>query len=271
MTVIRRFLLASSLARLIARDRGSTSITEGYFAGQQGRVSYVALDGERAQLVLTSEPTGSAPVEERTEIPRAHAEALLDVCAGRLTLERSTFPIDGGAEVLIERITQPGPIDTVTVEFHNPDEAEAFTPPTWFGPEITTEPSFGRQVIAVDRLPEVREVALSNSTLEAVLDLLEGRVSLFPPVTAPARRPSIESSVLDALSRLSASGAAGRAAAPPEAHEASPEPQMPDSERTAPDARPSESAERDKVHPGDADESSRPSTIRPRLFPRLTH
>jgi CYTH domain-containing protein len=268
---VRRFLLASSLARLIARDRGSTSITEGYFAGQQGRVSYVALHGERAQLVLTSEPTGSAPVEERTEIPRAHAEALLDVCAGRLTLERSTFPIDGGAEVLIERITQPGPINTVTVEFHNPDEAEAFTPPTWFGPEITTEPSFGRQVIAVDRLPEVGEVPLSNFTVEAVLDLLEGRFSL-PPVTAPARPGSIETSVLDALSRLSASGAAGRATARPEAHEASPEPQMPESEPTtyALDARPLEPTERDKV-PADAEEPSRPSRVRPRLFPRLTH
>ena len=71
-------------------------------------MSYVALDGERARLVLTSEPMGSAPVEERTEIPRAHAEALLDVCAGRLTLERSTLPMDDEAEVLIERITQPG-------------------------------------------------------------------------------------------------------------------------------------------------------------------
>ena len=137
MTVVRRFLLASSLARLIARDRGSNSITEGYFAGQQGQVSYVALDAERAGLVLTSEAAGSAPMEERTEIPRAHAEALLDVCAGRLTLERSTLPIDGGAEVLIERIAQPRAINTVTAEFHNPDEAQAFTPPPWFGPEIT--------------------------------------------------------------------------------------------------------------------------------------
>ena len=76
VTVVRRFLLASSLARLIARDRGSTSVTEGYFAGQQGRVSYVALHSERTQLVLTSEPTASAPAEERTEVPRAHAEAM---------------------------------------------------------------------------------------------------------------------------------------------------------------------------------------------------
>jgi CYTH domain-containing protein len=271
MTVVRRFLLASSLARLIARDRGSTSITEGYFAGQQGRVSYVALDPERAGLVLTSEPTGSAPVEERTEIPRAHAEALLDVCAGRLTLERSTLPIDGGAEVLIERIAQPGGINTVTVEFHNPDEAQAFTPPPWFGPEITKEPSFGRQVIALDRLPELPEVPLSNAIMEAVLDLLEGRASTSQPVTAPAPRASIETSVIDVLTRLSA-GASGRPTAPPEAHEASPEPQMPDSERTAyAPGTPSEAAERDRVHPVDSDEPSRPSTVRPRLFPRLTH
>jgi CYTH domain-containing protein len=231
----------------------------------------VALDDERAQLVLTSEPIGAAPVEERTEIPRAHAEALLDVCAGRLTLERSTFPIDGGAEVLIERITHPGPIYTVTVEFHNPDEAEAFTPPTWFGPEITTEPSFGRQLIALDRMPEIGEVPLSNSAVEAVLDLLEGRVSLSQPDTAPGRRASIETSVLDALSRLSASGAAAGATAPPEAHEGSPEPQMPDIEPTtyAPDAHARERAERDKVT-AQADDPSRPSR-RPRLFPRLTH
>ena len=148
-------------------------------------------------------------MEERTEIPRAHAEALLDVCAGRLTLERSTLPIDGGAEVLIERIAQPRGINTVTVEFHNPDEAQAFTPPPWFGPEITTESSFGRQVIALDRLPELPEVPLSNAIMEAVLDLLEDRASTSRPVTAPAPRASVETSVLDALTRLSA-GASGR-------------------------------------------------------------
>ena len=263
MTVVRRFLLASSLARIIAGDRGSISNIEGYFAAQQGRVSYVALDGERARLVLTSEPMGSAPVEERTEIPRAHAEALLDVCAGRLTLERSTLPMDDAAEALIERITQPGVINTVAVEFHNPDEAQAFTPPPWFGPEITTEPSFGRQVIALDRLPEVPEVPLSNAIVEAVLDLLEARASPSQPVTAPAPRASIDTSVLDALTRLSA-GASGRPTAPPEAHEASPEPQMPDNERTAyASGTPSEAPERDKVHPVDFDEPPRPSTGRP--------
>ena len=120
MTVVRRFLIASSLARLVARERGSTSVTEGYFAGQHGRVSYVTLDGERAQLVLIAEPAGSAPVEERTDIPRAHAQALLEVCGSQITIERSTLPIAGGAEVLVERITHPGVPTSVAVDFQRP-------------------------------------------------------------------------------------------------------------------------------------------------------
>src|SRR5918995_5092303 len=144
MTVIRRFLIASSLARLVARETGSRPIIEGYFAAQQGRVSYVFQDGERSQLVVGSEPTESALVEERTDIPPAHAEALLEVCAGRVIYERSAVPIDSGAEVLIDRMTHPGVLDTVSVELDNPDQAAAFVPPVWFGPEITAEPSFGR-------------------------------------------------------------------------------------------------------------------------------
>ena len=268
MTVVRRFLMASSLARLISRERGSRPIIEGYFAAQQGRVSYVFQDGERSQLVLGSEPTGSALVEERTDIPPAHAEALLAVCAGRLTLERSALGIDGGAEVLIERIIEPGPLNTVTVEFHNEEEAEAFTPPAWFGPEITTEPSFVRQVISFDQMPDVGEVPLSNGIVEAVLDVLEGRAD-DQLVPTPAHLRAVETSVFDALRHLSASV---RSTASPEAPEAGPEPAMPDDinhEGTYAEA--SAPARHDETRSADPDAPSRPSKIRPRLFPRLTH
>ncbi len=272
MTVVRRFLMASSLARLISRERGSRPIIEGYFAAQQGRVSYVVQDGERSQLVLGSEPTGSALVEERTDIPPAHAEALLAVCAGRLTLERSALGIDGGAEVLIERIIEPGALNTVTVEFHNEEEAEAFTPPAWFGHEITTEPSFGRQVISFNQMPDVGEVPLSNGIVEAVLDVLEGRAD-DQLVPTPAHLRAVETSVFDALRRLSAS--VGSQTASPEAPEAGPEPAMPDiinHEGTYAEAEEASApAQHDEARPADADAPSRPSKIRPRLFPRLTH
>ena len=102
-------------------------------------------------------------MKERTDIPLAHAEALLNVCAGRVTYERSAVPIDGGAEVLIDRMSEPGVINTVTVEFQYPEEAEAFTPLTWFGPEITSEARFGGQMIAMNGPPQVEEVPLSNT------------------------------------------------------------------------------------------------------------
>jgi hypothetical protein len=148
---------------------------------------------------------------------------------------------------------------------------EAFTPPAWFGPEITTDPSFGRQVISLNRMPDVGEVPLSNGIVEDVLDILEGRAD-DQPVATPARLRAVETSVFDALRRLTAS--VGSQTASPEAHEAGPEPAMPDIdlEGTYAEAEEaSEPAQHDEARPADADPPSRPSKIRPRLFPRRTH
>jgi CYTH domain-containing protein len=209
MTVVRRFLIASSLARLVARERGSTVITEGYFPPQEGRNSRIVVEGERSALILVTEEQGT-PLEERTEVPRVHAEALLDVCAGRLILERSRVALDGGREALVERMTHPGALDSLTIEFGNPEEAAAFTPPVWSGSEITRNPSFTRHMMALDGVPEVQEVPLSNPAVEVLLDLLDGepgRERALDADAAPAttRASSLDTSVFDALRRLAAS------------------------------------------------------------------
>jgi CYTH domain-containing protein len=214
MTVVRRFLMASSLARLVATERGSSVITEGYFPPQQGRNSHVVVDGERCALILVTEAEGGL-LEERTEVPRVHADALIDVCAGTVSIERSSVAMEGGGAALIERMTHPGPLDSVTIEFDNSDEAEAFAPPDLFGPEITLESSYGRQVIALHGLPTADEVPLSNATLEALLDLLENQsepdsVPAVEGESAAKGRPSLDSSVLDALRSLSALTVPGR-------------------------------------------------------------
>src|SRR3954468_6933906 len=108
MTVVRRFLIASSLARLVLRERDSTEITEGHFAAQPGRSSHVVIEGERCHLVLVTEAQGAAATEERTEVPLAHAEALLDVCSGRVSLKRSRVAIGGGREALVDHLIHPG-------------------------------------------------------------------------------------------------------------------------------------------------------------------
>src|SRR4051794_3617445 len=141
---VRRFLIASSLARLVVRERDSTEITEGYFAAQHGRGPHIVVGGgERCYLALVTEAQGGAPVEERPERPLKHAQALLKVCSGTVSLARSRVAIDDDREALIDRITRPCVLDMVSIGFDNPHQAAAFTAPDWLGPEITTEPSFG--------------------------------------------------------------------------------------------------------------------------------
>ena len=77
-------------------------------------------------------------------------------------------------------------------------------------------PIGGDLLIALNRIPDVGEVALSDGIVEAVLDLLEGRAD-DQPVATPARLRSVELSVLDALRRLSASVVVSQTASP-EAH-----------------------------------------------------
>jgi len=183
MTIIRRFLLAPSFARLVRKERGSVRMTEGYFPTQSGRNSHVLVEAGQCHLVLVTPEDGA---EERTEVPRAHADALLDVCAGKTVYERTRVAIGGGREALVDRITHPGALDLVSVEFDDRDAAATFLSPPWFGPETTADAAFDRRAIALGGLPAAGEVALSNAALEALLDMLEDRFGRSRSISAPS-------------------------------------------------------------------------------------
>jgi CYTH domain-containing protein len=173
MATTRRFLLASSLARLIERERGGHRVTEGYFPICADRSSYVQLAGNAGSLVLITTGPG-APVEDRTEVPRAHAEALLTVTAGAIDYVRTDMSI-GPCEVRISRFITPGPLDLISVEFEREEEARDFLPLPWFGPEVTADLDCHNQMIALEGLQPAPEVALSNGAIDALLDTLENR------------------------------------------------------------------------------------------------
>src|SRR4051812_20784250 len=120
MSQTRRFLVASSLARLVRKERGGNRVTEGYFPNHADRSSYVYVEGDRSSLVLITTGPG-LPVEERTDVPRAHAEALLDVTPGKVDYVRSTLSV-GNRDIHISRFVTPGPLDLITVEFDREDE-----------------------------------------------------------------------------------------------------------------------------------------------------
>ncbi|RDI61754.1 CYTH domain-containing protein [Microvirga subterranea] len=186
MSTSRRYLIASSLARLIRKERGGNRVTEGHFPNQADRSSYVIVEGDKGSLVLITTGPG-APMEERTDVPRAHAEALLDVTPGKVDYVRSHLTV-GTRDIHINRYVTPGPLDLISVEFESEEEARDFRPLAWFGPDVTSDTVYQNRSIALEGLPPVPDVPISNGALNSLLDSLENRYS--PPrsyAPAPAR------------------------------------------------------------------------------------
>jgi CYTH domain-containing protein len=199
----RRFLVAPSLAHLIRKERSGERIIEGYFPDHLERSMHVHLSGGKGNLVLVTRDPGAAPVEERTEIPHTHAAALLDFAAGKLGYVRSKLPV-AGQEIFIDHLVNSEPLDLISVQFVANVRAEAFTPPLWFGPEVTGDARYLNRSIAVQGFPEQHDVELSNLALDTLLDALESR-SVAPPL--PAAVPSLGAAMIVSPSSISSAQA----------------------------------------------------------------
>ncbi|WP_019905570.1 hypothetical protein [Methylobacterium sp. 77] len=233
MSVVRRFLVAPSLVRLIRKERGGSKITEGYFAPQAGRTSYVRVDGQNCHLVLVTTAADGTSSEERTDVPRAHGDALLDVCSGKAAYDRAVVGLGNGREALIDRYATPGALDLVSVVFDEPGQAAAFTAPAWFGEDVTENPAYDRHSVAIQGVPQTGEVALDNAALDAILDLLEprfgfGRFNAPPPksgeYTAPSQKVGEDEATLRANRRAAALAAKAAAPASVAVEEPTPQP-----------------------------------------------
>jgi CYTH domain-containing protein len=237
MSLVRRFLVAPSLVRLIRKERGGARISEGYFAPQAGRVSYVRVDGQTCHLVLvTTAPDGSSS-EERTDVPRAHGDALMDVCSGKAAYDRTALALGGGREALVDRYVAPGEFDLVSVSFDGADEAQGFAVPAWFGPEVSDDPSYERHAVALQGVPQPGEIGLSNAALEAVLDLIEPRFG-FGRYGAPKASANVSTGDGDGMMKALRRVAGGSAVAAPVAAEAAPAPAPPADEPAPVEASP---------------------------------
>jgi CYTH domain-containing protein len=173
MPVTRCFVLASSLARLIEKDRGGHHVTEGYFPDQPGRSTYVRVEDGIGSLILARDGSGE-PVEEPIELPRNQTEALLDLAQGGVAYRRTLLSL-GSSRAQVCRFTAPGSLDLIAVEFERHERARDFQPLDWFGPEVTSEPAYQKRSLAPAGLPEAPEVDLTDAALSSLLDTLENR------------------------------------------------------------------------------------------------
>jgi CYTH domain-containing protein len=173
MATERRFLLAPAFARLIRWEQGSSDrIVEGHFPPQAERSQLVRVDRGTCQLVLLIKDEDGGWVEERADVPRAHAEALIDVAAGTVAFDRTT--ISAGREIHVDTFVAPtAGFSLVTVAFEEGENPQQFYAPQWFGREVTSEDAFRRAAIALDEPPAVTDVPITDAALDELLTLLE--------------------------------------------------------------------------------------------------
>jgi CYTH domain-containing protein len=171
MRITRRFLLAPSLARLIEKERAGHRVTEGYFPDQPRGSTCVRLEEGIGSLILVRHGSGER-AEEVTDLPQGHAEALLDLAQGCVAYRHIPLRIHFN-RVQVRRFTAPEALDLVLVEFEPDEHARGFQPLGWFGPEVTTNPSYQNRSLALAGFPEVPEVELTDGALNSLMDTLE--------------------------------------------------------------------------------------------------
>jgi len=130
----------------------------------------------------------------------------------------------GGREIAIDRYVTPGSLDLVSVTFDNDGEAAGFQTPVWFGREVSGEPAFERQALAIQGVPAQEEVPLSNAALDAVLDLIEPRFG-FGRYGSSSRSSESDEGALGAMRRIVAPPPAPQPAPAPAAAVAPPAPE----------------------------------------------
>ncbi len=188
MTMLRQFLIAPSLARLIQRERGGKRVLEGYFPDRPHHSIFVQVEEERSSLILSSHNVEGSP-EECAGIPLSQAQALLAVASGQVAYVRTSVLL-GSHQIHLQQVTEPGPLCLLSVEIPQ-QESEAFQPLSWFGPEVSGERAYLRRRIALEGLLPVPEVELTQGALNSVLDLLEnGTTGPFAAPAAPPEEPA---------------------------------------------------------------------------------
>ena len=167
--IVRRFLVAPGIARLLRRNLPGVRVTEGHFAAGSDRSIHVQVEHDQFLLVLST-AAQAASDENVVAIPRDHAAALVDASTGTISYELSRIELESGHTALIHVFSEPSSLTLVEVQFGGSSEAESFEAPRWLATEVS---DCDNQTIALHQLSLVTDVPISNDVVEAALDAVE--------------------------------------------------------------------------------------------------
>lgn len=130
---------------------------QGYLAEEDAVEVRVRITASAATLTVKA-GAGISRTEVETAIPPAQAEALWPHTVGRrIDKTRFTVTLDDPLRSVAEVDVYAGELDglcVVEVEFDSEDNAAAFTPPDWFGRELTEQPGWSNAALARHGRPD---------------------------------------------------------------------------------------------------------------------
>ena len=147
----RKFLVATRPADL--ERHPSDRIEQGYVAVDAAAEVRIRRRGDAMTLTVKSKP-GRTRVEEEFTIDERRFESLWELTAGRrITKTRYVIDHDGVQVELDDYHDALAGLMTAEVEFASEAESDAFEAPAWLGQEITGDPRYANQSLAMRGRP----------------------------------------------------------------------------------------------------------------------
>ncbi len=151
--VERKFLLAEPPAGLDGHP--SKRLAQGYLALDPAGAEVRIRRKDEETLMTVKTGMGLIRGEEEFAIDRERFERLWSLTEGRQVVKRRYFvPLEGGLTAEVD--VYDGELDglvTGEVEFPDADTARAFEAPEWLGRDVTEDPRYANQKLAVDGIP----------------------------------------------------------------------------------------------------------------------
>ncbi|MBB4662602.1 CYTH domain-containing protein [Conexibacter arvalis] len=149
----RKFLLDAPPQGV--EEHPSEAIAQGYLALDGDVEVRVRRAGERALLTVKA-GGGRRRVEEEVEIGRERFEALWPLTAGRRIVKRRyRVPAADGLVFEVDLYEEElAGLVVAEVEFPDDAAANAFTTPDWLGREVTDDPRWKNQALALHGRPD---------------------------------------------------------------------------------------------------------------------
>jgi CYTH domain-containing protein len=151
-TEIERKFLLRELPATLRLARGET-IKQGYLA-LDGDTEVRLRTGSKPPKLTIKSGRGQVRTEVELDVEGGDASALWELTAGRrLEKIRRRMRVDDVEAEVDEYGDALAGLVVVEVEFDDEQAASAFTPPSWFGREVTGEAPYANRSLACDGLP----------------------------------------------------------------------------------------------------------------------